>query len=74
MSNIYDAIALAQLSNLASPPYVSAGMVEVTMARSIGAVMYNAESTEKQSQTIQNTATAQCCALMISAGAAGATK
>lgn len=74
MSNVYDAIAFAQLSNLASPPYVSIGMAEVTMAQSISGVMYNAVDTEKHSQTIQNTATAQCCALMISAGAAGATK
>ncbi|XOV80978.1 MAG: RebB family R body protein [Aestuariibacter sp.] len=74
MSNVYDAIALAQMSNLASPPYVSIGMAEITMAQSISGVMYNAVDTEKHSQTIQNTAAAQCCALMISAGAAGATK
>ncbi len=74
MSNGYDAIALAQLTNLASPPYVSLGMAEVAMANSIAGVMYNAADAEKHSQTIQNTATAQCCALIISVGAAGATK
>lgn len=63
-----------QMINLASPPIVSVGMAEISMAQSISGVMYNATTAEKNSQTIQNTVVSQCCALMVSGGAAEATK
>ena len=72
--SITSASSITQLTNLATPAVLSVGMVETSMAQSISNVMYNAAFTEKQSQIIQNTIVTQCCSLMVSAGAAEATK
>lgn len=66
--------AVIQMLNLATPPIASVGMAEISMAQSISGVMYNATTAEKNSQVIQNTIVTQCCTLMVSAGAAEATK
>ena len=59
---------------LGTAPIVSVGLVEMAMASSLGLVMYNAMTAERNSQLIQNAGVSQCCALMIAAGAAGAAK
>ena len=72
MSSVTAATSVALMTNLAIPPIMSIGLAEMTMAQSISGVMYNATNAEKQSQIIQNTAVAQCCALIIACGAAKA--
>ena len=51
---------------------LSMSMVDVSMASSISVLMMNAVSTQKNCQIIENATVTQCCALIISAGFAGA--
>lgn len=73
MSNDYVAsVALNTGLNLGVAQSFSVAATAVAMANSISLVMENAVISEKSSQAMQNASVAQCCVLMIAAGAAGA--
>jgi len=63
-------ITISTAANLAVAQPFSLGITAVAMANSIGLLMENAVIAEKGAQAIQNAGVAQCCALMIAAGAA----
>ena len=65
---------MVNLVNVGFAPMVAMGFTYAAMSNSIGKVMANAVTCEQNSQMIQNTSVAQCCALMVSIGAAGAAK
>lgn len=67
-------MTVSTATNLIVAPALSLDMVAVVMANSIGLLMENAVVAEQNTQQISNASVAQCCALIISAGAAGATK
>ncbi|ADZ91952.1 RebB family R body protein [Marinomonas mediterranea] len=59
---------------IATAAAFSVAMTEVAMGTSISMLMENAVTNESHSQSIQNAGVSQCCALMLAAGTAGATK
>jgi len=71
---ITDSVTQVTALSLGSSAPLSMDLTYITMSKSLGQLMGNAVMTENFSQTIQNTAVAQCCALIISMGAAGAAK
>ncbi|GAB2199236.1 RebB family R body protein [Sessilibacter sp. MAH4] len=58
------------LINVSLSAPASLGLTYLAMSESISILMENAVSAERDSQIVQNAAVTQCCALMISAGAA----
>ncbi len=69
---ITDAVSQVNVLNIGVVAVASLGLVEISMAHSLGLVISNAAVGQKSSQILQNAGVTQCCALMISAGAAGA--
>ncbi len=69
MSNIqFQDVAI----NLATAQAFSVATSAVAMGNSISLLMENAVSHEKNSQTLQDASVAQCCVLMVAAGASKA--
>ncbi|GAA6166884.1 RebB family R body protein [Sessilibacter corallicola] len=64
----------SNLISIAAAPPESMAFVSMSMAESISIMLENAVNAEKNAQIVQTAAVAQCCALMISVGAAGAAK
>lgn len=64
----------ANLTNIGMAPSLAMGMVYVSSGYSIGLLMDNSVQNKALSQLTNNASVDQCCALMISAGAAGAAK
>ncbi len=62
------------LTAIAASMPASMGFVSLSMSESISLLLENAINTENNAQITQAAAVTQCCALMISVGAAGATK
>jgi hypothetical protein len=60
--------------NIAAALPFSVAASALSMASSIGILMENAVSNEKNSQVVQSASVAQCCVLIIGAGAAKAAK
>lgn len=73
-ARITDSVSQVVTLNLSAAPMLAMGMTYAAMANSIGNLMGNAVTAEQFSQIIQNTSTTQCCALIVSVGAAGAAK
>lgn len=61
--------AQTSLLTVAMAPPLSMGMLYCVAGQSIGLLMENAVFNEKLSQITCNASVAQCCALMIAAGA-----
>ena len=62
------------LLNIGNAIPLSMAMVNTSMATSLSLVMMNATTAQKHAQAVENASVTQCCALMISAGAAAASK
>lgn len=60
------------IANIALSPEVSMGMAYTTAGHSIGMLMENSVLNKSLAQIASNAGVDQCCALMISIGAAGA--
>jgi hypothetical protein len=60
------------VTNLATAQAFSVATSAVAMGNSISLLMENAVSHEKNSQMLQDASVAQCCVLMLAAGAAKA--
>ena len=71
---IVSAVNVANTTTLAQGPALSLDLTSLTMADSIGIEMQNSVTTQHNAQIIGVAATTQVCALIIAAGAAGATK
>ncbi len=75
MSNsLVDSLASATCLNLGGAASVSMGLVSLAQAHALGLQMMNAMQAQRHAQATANAGLVQCCALMISAGAAKATK
>ena len=72
MANYYN--SASTVTNFDVAPSFSFGLATIMMANSIGLLMENAVLAEKGSQQLSNASVAQCCTLIVSAGAAGAAK
>jgi hypothetical protein len=64
----------ANLINIGMSPSLAMGMVYVSSGYSMGLLMDNSVRNKALSQLTNNASVDQCCALMISIGAAGAAK
>jgi len=73
-NQITDSVTQACALNIGVAAPLAMDLTYVAMAKSIGQLMGNAVTTENFSQVVQNATVTQCCALIISVGAAGATK
>jgi len=62
------------IANIALSPAVSIGMVYTSAGHSFGLLMENSTLNKSLAQIAANAGVDQCCALMISIGAAGAVK
>lgn len=69
-----NSVAQMTVLNVAVAPMVAMGMVDISMANSIGNMMANAVSAQQNCQVIENASVTQCCALMIAVGIAQAAK
>ena len=69
-----DSVTQVNTINIGVAAPLAMDLTYVAMSKSVGQLMNNAVTTENYSQIIQNTTVAQCCALIISLGAAGAAK
>ncbi len=63
-------MALASIATVGLGPALSMTMVYQAMADSIGMVMHNAETVERNMQSVASAATGQACVLIIAKGAA----
>lgn len=64
----------ANVMSVGLSPNISMGLTYMAMSSSLAHVMNNAVTAERSSQMIQTASVTQCCALMVSIGAAGAAK
>jgi hypothetical protein len=69
-----DALATVTCLNPGLAAAVSMGLVNMAQAHALGLQMMNAMQNQRNGQVTANAGVVQCCALMISAGAAKATK
>lgn len=75
MSNsLNESVATVTCLNPGLAASVSMGLVSMAQAHAIGIQMMNAMQNQRSAQVTANAGLVQCCALMISAGAAEATK
>lgn len=72
--SVSDALATVVCLNPGLAASVSMGFVSVAQAQAVGLQMMNAMQNQRSAQVTANASLVQCCALMISAGAAKATK
>lgn len=72
--SINDSLATATCLNPGLAASVSMGLVSMAQAHALGLQMMNAMQNQRSGQVTANAGLVQCCALMISAGAAEATK
>jgi|JI8StandDraft_1071087.scaffolds.fasta_scaffold567997_1 hypothetical protein len=70
--SLVDSLASATCLNLGGAASVSMGLVSIAQAHALGLQMMNAMQAQRNAQITANAALSQCCALMISAGAAKA--